>query len=57
MGISEKSKLEKRTKWEGEKKKKEILGLKGSITKMKKSLNRYFFHLLSVYPINNAVIV
>ena len=56
MVISEKSKLEKRTKWEGEKKK-EILGLKGSITKMKKSLNRYFFHLLSVYPINNAVIV
>ena len=35
----------------------EILGLKGSITKMKESLNRFFFQHLSVYPINNAVIV
>ena len=41
----------------GKKKKKEILGPNGSITKMKKSLNRYFFQFLSVYPINNAVIV
>lgn len=38
MGISaEKSKLVKRTKWE---KKMELLGLKGSITKMNKSLKR-----------------